>query len=438
MMYLLGILVFIVGLVISVGLHECGHLIPAKAFGVKVSQFFIGFGSTVWSRPYKGTEYGIKALPLGGYVRISGMFPPGRPGRKTHKSNGELTFVEEQRRESLAEQGSGRGLWELTPARRIVVMLGGPVMNLVLAFVLMVLAQCVIGVPQASAQVAGVTACVEDVAAQESSSSSTESMNGAGSCTPSPARLAGLKPGDLITAIGNHKILDFSDVTSAVAQLGAGEHALMYIRGGREYTTNVTIVHLPPARRAEASSESGSGSTMQARPFLGVSSQLLTRKASVPEAMCATGALATGTMRALASIPSSLANATGALAGLHERDSTGVISVVGVAEAAGSIAGADSAGYLFSWRIADLLRLIAALNMSLFIFNLIPLLPLDGGHIACALADGVRRLAARLTHRAMPRPIDTAKLIPLSYGVFIALCAISLVLVVADILVPLT
>lgn len=426
-MYLLGILAFIVGLVVSVGLHECGHLIPAKAFGVKVSQFFIGFGSTLWSRVYKGTEYGIKALPLGGYVRISGMLPPGKPGRRTHKRSGELTFVEEQRQESLAEQGVARGLWELTPARRIVVMFGGPMVNLILAFALMVISLCALGNPVASAQVASVTECLENVNAQENSHPSR------GECTPSPARLAGLKAGDRITAIGGHNVEDFSDVTSALAQLGVGEHTLTYIRDGREHSTNVTLVALPLDMQPTESAQPTDGQT---RLFLGMSSQLVTQKASVIEAFHATGELAGGTVKALARIPSSLANATGALFGLEQRDRAGVISVVGVADAAGAIASADSSTYQLSWRIADLLRLLAALNMSLFIFNLIPLLPLDGGHIACALVDALRRFAARITHRPMPRPIDVAQLIPLSYGMFMALLAMSIVLIAADILVP--
>src|SRR5688572_20306787 len=75
--YLLGVVIFVVAILVSIGLHELGHMIPAKKFGGKVTQYFIGFGPTVWSRQVGETEYGVKAIPLGGYVKIVGMLPPG-------------------------------------------------------------------------------------------------------------------------------------------------------------------------------------------------------------------------------------------------------------------------------------------------------------------------------------------------------------------------
>ncbi len=74
--YTLGVLLFAVGVAVSIGLHEMGHLIPGKLFNVKVTQFFVGFGRTVWSTKRGETEYGLKAIPLGGYCKLVGMLPP--------------------------------------------------------------------------------------------------------------------------------------------------------------------------------------------------------------------------------------------------------------------------------------------------------------------------------------------------------------------------
>ena len=89
LMYTLGVVLFVIGIAVSIGLHEVGHLVPGKLFGVKVTQYFIGFGKTVWSTKRGETEYGVKAIPLGGFVKLIGMLPPGRdadPG-KIRKSN---------------------------------------------------------------------------------------------------------------------------------------------------------------------------------------------------------------------------------------------------------------------------------------------------------------------------------------------------------------
>lgn len=88
MAFLLGIIILVVGLIISIGLHECGHLLPAKKFGALVPQFMIGFGPTLFSRKRGETEYGVKAILLGGYCRILGMYGPGDPDQFGYKLDG--------------------------------------------------------------------------------------------------------------------------------------------------------------------------------------------------------------------------------------------------------------------------------------------------------------------------------------------------------------
>ena len=155
MAYLLGVLVMVVGLIVSIALHELGHLLPAKAFGVKVPRYFIGFGPTVWSTRAGETEYGVKALPLGGFVSIAGMFPPLRPGRAERpRRDGRPNLVQEAREVSAEELGPGqehRAFWALSVPKKMAVMFGGPLVNLVLCVVLLTVVEREGSAPRAAA-----------------------------------------------------------------------------------------------------------------------------------------------------------------------------------------------------------------------------------------------------------------------------------------------
>lgn len=188
-MYWLGIVIFIVGLLISVALHELGHMIPAKAFGVKVYEYFIGFGPRIWSRQKGETEYGLKALPLGGYVRMAGMLPPAKPGHPDKvNSKGELGMVGQARQESLAELEPGeehKAFYNLSAPKKLVVMFGGPVMNLILSGVLIIVSMSFIGVPKATNTLAGVSNCLPTIESGQSTCDAKATV---------PARAAGLNP----------------------------------------------------------------------------------------------------------------------------------------------------------------------------------------------------------------------------------------------------
>ena len=142
--YALGVVILAVVLALSIALHEIGHLVPAKRFGVKVTQYMIGFGPTLWSRRRGETEYGIKALPLGGYIRMIGMFPPRTGEDETHlreSSTGAFqTMAADARALSAAEiseKDADRVFYKLSVPKKVVVMLGGPTMNLLIAVVLL-------------------------------------------------------------------------------------------------------------------------------------------------------------------------------------------------------------------------------------------------------------------------------------------------------------
>lgn len=137
---LIGILIMAVGIAVSIALHEIGHLVPAKLFNVRVNQYMIGFGKTLWSTKKGETEYGIKAIPLGGYVSMIGMLPPNKPGQEPSKARRQYfqTVAHQARADAaaeLTEHDTGRTFISLPVWKRIIIMLGGPFMNLVIALV---------------------------------------------------------------------------------------------------------------------------------------------------------------------------------------------------------------------------------------------------------------------------------------------------------------
>jgi membrane-associated protease RseP (regulator of RpoE activity) len=154
---IVGIVAFFLLILASIALHEIGHLVPAKKFGVKVTEYMVGFGPTLWSKRKGETSYGVKAIPVGGYIRMIGMLPPPKDapaGTARSMSTGRLALlVEDARRQSLEEIAPGdenRVFYKLPVHKRVIIMLGGPVMNLLLAFFLFAAVLVGIGVPQPS------------------------------------------------------------------------------------------------------------------------------------------------------------------------------------------------------------------------------------------------------------------------------------------------
>lgn len=128
MLYVAGVVIIAVGIALSIALHEIGHLVPAKRFGVRVPQYMVGFGPTIWSRHKGETEYGVKAIPLGGYIRMIGMFPPksgDAPGTIRTSSTGRFTqLADEARAQSFEEVRPGdedRLFYKLSVDRKSVV-----------------------------------------------------------------------------------------------------------------------------------------------------------------------------------------------------------------------------------------------------------------------------------------------------------------------------
>lgn len=423
-----GILFLVLGLLMSVGIHELGHMIPAKAFGVKVSQYFIGFGPTLWSVSRGGTEYGIKAIPLGGFVRIAGMLAPAKPGTPTHKA-GRPTLAEEARKESASELAPGeehQAFWRLPAAKKLVVMFGGPLTNLVLATLLLGVVTAGIGVSTPTTTVGALSPCVGATSAEECAGKE-----------PSPAAASELRPGDVIRAWGPTQVSTWPELSAVIAAGGTSPVTVTIERDGQ--AREVVITPVPIERQAMEGGKPVLGEDgrpmMMTVPYAGISPRFDRQRLPVITVLGASADMAIATAKIVATLPIQLWNTASSLV-TGERDATGVVGIVGVADIAGNITSATADSYTWLDRLADLIMLVAGLNMSLFIFNLIPLLPLDGGHILAGLIEGARRLWAKARGSADPGPFDTARLLPLSQAVFVALIAMTLLLVVADIVNP--
>ncbi|WP_422116969.1 M50 family metallopeptidase [Brachybacterium sp. UNK5269] len=443
LLFALGVLVVAVGLAASIALHEVGHLVPAKLFGVRVTQYMIGFGPTVLSRTRGETEYGLKAIPLGGYIRMIGMFPPhrGEPaGTIREDSTGLLQQVTEMSEQAKAYEASQYGPEDahrtfvaLSVPRKLVVMLGGPAMNLLISVVLMVVLVSGIGLPALTPTVQSVSQCV--VPADAPADVSCEGR------PPAPARAAGIRPGDTLREIDGRPIERWADVTSAVRSSGDRTVEVVVERDGQRLRLEATpILDARPVLDADGAAvlDADGDLVTEQVGFLGVAgtTDLVPQSpAAVPE--MAWSAF-TRTAELILTLPVRLYEVGQAAFGSAERDPNGPLGVVGVSRLAGEVASAEQPGFELREKTGTMISMLASLNMALFVFNLVPLLPLDGGHVAGALLEGARRLLARLRGRPDPGPVDMSRMLPLTNAVALVFVAMTVLLLYADIVKPIT
>jgi membrane-associated protease RseP (regulator of RpoE activity) len=434
--FVIGVVLLVVGLAVSIALHELGHLWPAKKFGVRVGQYMIGFGPTLWSRRRGETEYGVKAIPLGGYISMAGMYPPspqereraaaasssGAAARSGRAGGGFFATMVQDARSANDETVHGdddqRVFYKLPVYQRIIVMLGGPVMNLLFAIVLFAILLTGIGVQTATTTVSELSECVP--------------ASGASECAPSdpaaPAAAAGVLAGDTILSVDGQEVADFAEA-SAIIQESPGEQLTLVVeRDGAQQTLTVT------AARRETTVTAADGSTTTAEiGFLGISPT----SEYVRQPIWAGPQAAFENVGAVAAIiwqlPVKVADTAVTLVTGGERDPNGPLSIVGAGRLSGEVAATDAP---ILNRVAGFVSLLASLNIALFVFNLIPLLPLDGGHIAVALWDGLKRAWAKLFRLPPPKPVDATKLVPVTFIVVIALFAMGAILILADIFNP--
>jgi membrane-associated protease RseP (regulator of RpoE activity) len=435
LLYVLGILIVVVGLAVSIGLHEIGHLLPAKLFGVKVGQYMIGFGPTLWSRVRGETEYGVKAIPLGGYISMAGMYPPAKDGRARESSTGFFqTLVQDARSasaETVAVGQEDRVFYKLPVAKRIVIMLGGPFMNLLIGIVLYAVLLCGFGVQQFSTTVGSVSECVVPAG--------SESQECDASDPAAPGAAAGILPGDRLVSLDGTEVTSWMQATGLIRE-AAGDDLTMRVERDGEI---ITLVAQPLLTERYVTDDAGivvtdaSGDPMTDEVgFLGIGPATEIVRQPVSAVLPAVGDNIAQVGRLVIHLPQRLVDVVDAAFGTEERDPNGPISVVGVGRLAGEISSLDTLP--IADRASALVGLLASLNIALFVFNLVPLMPLDGGHVAGALWEGVRRFFARLFGRPDPGPVDIAKLVPLTLVVVVLLGGMSALLIYADLVKPIS
>ncbi|MET8503731.1 site-2 protease family protein [Streptomyces sp. NPDC004787] len=423
----LGIVLFALGLLVSIAWHELGHLSTAKLFGIRVPQYMVGFGPTIWSRKKGETEYGIKAIPAGGYIRMIGMFPPGKDGRVEARSTSPWrSMIEDAREASFEELQPGdedRLFYTRKPWKRVIVMFAGPFMNLVLAVVLFFGSAMAIGFETQTTKVAGVQKCV--IAQSEKRET----------CRPgdpvSPAYAAGLKDGDRIVAFNGTPVADWNTLSDRI-RATIGPATVTVERAGRRIDLHPTLI------KNEVYAKDADGRVIQplrTQPagYLGFASKTEVLPLTFGQSVDRMSDQLQAGVESVIALPGKIPALWNAAFGDGERAKDSPVGVVGAARISGELMAIEAPPQT---RLVFFLNLVVMFNVSLFLFNMLPLLPLDGGHIAGALWESIRRHTARIFKRPDPGPFDVAKLMPAAYVVAGVFVCFTLLVLVADIVNP--
>lgn len=401
MMFAIGIALFALAILVSVALHECGHMWVARATGMKVRRYFVGFGPTLWStrRPNQlgHTEYGLKAVPLGGFCDIAGM-----------------TSVDE-----IDPADEPYAMYKQKVWKRVAVLFAGPAMNFIIGIVLIYGIAMAWGLPNLhppTAAKVGETGCV----APEVTRGTLGKCDGAG-----PAAQAGLKAGDVIVKVNDTPVSTFADTAKAIQKLH-GPATLVYERDGQQHSTVVDVTQTQrfTGKDATTASTVGAIGISAAEPPGPTKYNPLT---AVPATISFTGDLAVELGKSIAKIPTKVGALVHSLSG-GARDPETPISVVGA-----SIIGGDTVEHglwVMFWFF------LAQLNFVLGAVNLLPLLPFDGGHIAVATFEKLRNMIRAARGKAAAAPINYLKLMPATYVVLVIMGGYMLLTVSADLINP--
>jgi membrane-associated protease RseP (regulator of RpoE activity) len=378
-MELLGILAFVVALLLSVMVHEFGHYITARKYGMWVSEFFVGFGKRIWSVQRGETEFGVKAIPAGGYCKIEGMSP-----------NDEMPLGQED-----------RAFYKASSGKKLVVLGAGSFLHFVLGFVLLFTLFAGIGTNQ-------VLPVINEVVPN------------------SAAQAAGIQVGDEIVSINGKRVTEWYKDVEVIRESKGRELSLVLSRNGEEIsvTASARLTDLDGTKRY----------------VLGIVNDVGLKRSgllvSIKNSATVTRSFLVESVKSLGKLPEKIPALWGATVRGEERDPNGLVGVVGVARVSGEAVGSDKLTVME--RLATFVLIVASLNIFVGVFNLLPILPLDGGHMAVAIADSIRAFFARLRGRPRPAPIDVTVLTPITMVVFVVLATLTLLLLVADVINPVT
>lgn len=399
MMFIVGIVLFALAILVSVALHECGHMWVARATGMKVRRYFVGFGPTLWSTRRGETEYGVKGVPLGGFCDIAGMTP-----------------VEE-----LEPDEHDRAMYKQATWKRVAVLFAGPGMNFVICIVLIYFIAVIWGLPNLhppTQAIVGETGCV----------ASQVDKDKLGTCDgPGPAAVAGMRPGDVIVKVGDTKVSTFDEMAAAVRKLH-GNVPVVVERNGTPITLSVNV----ESTRRWIPDKEGKKLEPANVGAIGVGAQRTgptqyNALTAVPGAVAFTGDLTIEVGKAMAKIPTKVGALVHAIGG-QERDPETPMSVVGA-----SIIGGDTVDHglwVAFWFF------LAQLNLVLGAINLLPLLPFDGGHIAVAIFEKIRNSIRSARGKVAAAPVNYLKLMPATYVVLVFVVGYMLLTVTADLVNP--
>ncbi|WKD57458.1 Zinc metalloprotease Rip1 [Corynebacterium capitovis DSM 44611] len=392
-----GVLLFALGIAATIALHEAGHMIAARSCGMHVRRFFVGFGPPIWQLRRGGTTYGVAALPFGGFCDIAGMTP----------------------QDPLTAEERPRAMYRKPWWQRVIVMVAGVVVNLFLGFMIIYCTAATAAVPNPYADftpTVGKVSCTSDQVDHDTLSP----CEGTG-----PAGKAGIMSGDRILAVDGHPVRAFTEIRAYVQERPGATIALKVERDGAEIDVPVvvdTVVRLDPSGQRYEAGAIG----VSSRPVADATKRFGPLEA-VPASLRLSAQMLGSTVEGIASFPAKIPGVVASVFGA-QRDEAGPVSVIGASRAGGELAERNM--WVAFW------MMLASLNFFLALFNLVPLPPLDGGHIAVIVYEKLRDGVRRARGLAPGGAVDYRRLMPLTYALAAALLIVGAIVMVADVVNP--
>lgn len=397
-MSVLGIVLFALAITASIALHEAGHMFTARAFGMRVRRFFVGFGPTLWSVKRGGTEYGVAALPFGGFCDIAGM-----------------TAMD-----PVTEEEAPHAMVKKPASQRIAVLSGGIVMNVLIGVVIIFGVAVSSGIRNPYADFTPKVGQVVCVADQVDEKTLAECSG------PGPAGQAGVRVGDTLVAVDDEPIETFADLRTYVAQRPGETVALEVERGGSSQSIDVPVARVERIDPSTGERIDVGAVGIAAAPVKDAVKQFGPVEA-VPATAKFTGQMLRASVDGLMAFPGKIPGVVASIFG-GERDIEGPISVIGASRTGGELVERDQ--WPAFW------MMLASLNFFLALFNLVPLPPLDGGHIAVVIYEKIRNALRRLRGLPPAGPANYEKLMPLTYFMAALLLVVGVLVMAADVVNP--